>query len=508
MINQSSGQGALFELVARGVKDNYFVKDSKDSIYPYDARYGSSMPHLAERRTVVPIARTNFGGSFEVEIDTFGDIMTECALEIDLPTWLPPLGVGLQALQPVDPSIANGLYPITATDASHTSYGYVNGIGYFLFESIQFYQDQMLIQEWSGDGLYVKQLTEGSLNSSGLAFKQAGVTAASNDTSAAGIRALQMRATPGHLRIYLPLPGMQCPKDSGFPLIGLPSQTFRIKGVIRKLEDLVVSSDPLTRKPTPWTSEFVIVYPDGPVTFAPKPLLDIGQPTILLSTVQHYISLEEGEEMRSTAVQIPFRKQFENRFSFGELDYIPLDKGGQAVATRYIDGRHPAERLFWFFRNSTLIEQNRLDVFYNDNFEYKPVTETQAYTSEYYYGIKLNIAGKEREDLYGASLWNHIVPVAKHEMGPMAKHEIVRVNSIGSMMWSLGDTYGTVYPAPRNPEGTVNFTTADRPTMYIQLANIMPNLYLAARKAEMRVYVDSWNVYEVVNGRGRLMFAN
>ena len=502
MINQSSGQGALFELVARGVKDNYFVKDSKDSIFPYDARYGSSMPHLAERRTVVPIARTNFGGSFEVEIDTFGDIMTECALEIDLPTWLPPLGSGSQ-LQPVDPSIANGLYPITS---NQTSYGYVNGIGYFLFESIQFYQDQMLLQEWSGDGLYAKQLTEGSLNSSGLAFKQAGVTAASNDTSPAGIRALQMRATPGHLRIYLPLPGMQCPKDSGFPLIGLPSQTFRIKGTLRKLEDLVVSSDPLTRKPAPWAMpEFVIAYPSGPVTFAPKPFLDIGQPTILLSTVQHYISLEEGEEVRSTTIQIPFRKQFENQFSFGELDYIPLDKGGQAVATRYIDGRHPAERLFWFFRNSTLVEQNRLDVFYNDYFQYKPVSETQAYTSEFYYGIKLNIAGKEREDLYGASLWNHIVPVAKHEN---VSFEMGMGKGIGSMMWSLGDTYGTVYPAPRNPEGTVNFTTADRPTMYIQLANIMPNLYLAARKAEMRVYVDSWNVYEVVNGRGRLMFAN
>ena len=502
MINQSSGQGALFELVARGVKDNYFVKDSKDSIFPYDARYGSSMPHLAERRTVVPIARTNFGGSFEVEIDTFGDIMTECALEIDLPTWLPPLGSGSQ-LQPVDPSIANGLYPITS---NQTSYGYVNGIGYFLFESIQFYQDQMLLQEWSGDGLYAKQLTEGSLNSSGLAFKQAGVTAASNDTSPAGIRALQMRATPGHLRIYLPLPGMQCPKDSGFPLIGLPSQTFRIKGTLRKLEDLVVSSDPLTRKPAPWAMpEFVIAYPSGPVTFAPKPFLDIGQPTILLSTVQHYISLEEGEEVRSATIQIPFRKQFENQFSFGELDYIPLDKGGQAVATRYIDGRHPAERLFWFFRNSTLVEQNRLDVFYNDYFQYKPVSETQAYTSEFYYGIKLNIAGKEREDLYGASLWNHIVPVAKHEN---VSFEMGMGKGIGSMMWSLGDTYGTVYPAPRNPEGTVNFTTADRPTMYIQLANIMPNLYLAARKAEMRVYVDSWNVYEVVNGRGRLMFAN
>jgi len=29
-INQSSGQGALFEHVARGVKDNYFVKDSNE----------------------------------------------------------------------------------------------------------------------------------------------------------------------------------------------------------------------------------------------------------------------------------------------------------------------------------------------------------------------------------------------------------------------------------------------------------------------------------------------
>ncbi len=35
-ISQSSGQGALFELVARGVKDNYFVKDSPESVFPYN----------------------------------------------------------------------------------------------------------------------------------------------------------------------------------------------------------------------------------------------------------------------------------------------------------------------------------------------------------------------------------------------------------------------------------------------------------------------------------------
>ena len=63
-INQSSGQGALFELVARGVKDAYFVKDSKKSSFPYDARYNSSVHHLLERRKEVPIASCSFGNSF------------------------------------------------------------------------------------------------------------------------------------------------------------------------------------------------------------------------------------------------------------------------------------------------------------------------------------------------------------------------------------------------------------------------------------------------------------
>ena len=491
-INQSSGQGALFELVARGVKDNYFVKDSKNSIFPYDATYGSSMPHLAERRTTVPITRTDFGRTFEVELDVFGDILTECVFEIDLPTWLPlmPLEVNGQS---TDPMTINNLYPIAANG---TSYGYVNGIGYFLFESIQFYQDQFLLQEWSGDQLYVKQLTEGSYNSSNLALAKAGVSSSS-------IRSLQMRATPGRLHVYLPLPGIQAPHDPGFPLCAMPYQTFRIKATLRKLEDLVVCSDDSIRKPAPWNvPSFTVTYPTGAQTVQPLSFLDIGQPTILLSTVQHYITPEDRELLFSKPIEIPFRKQFENQFSFGELDYIPLDKGGQAMVTRYIDGRHPAERLFWFFRNSVALEQNRLDLLYNDYFDKNPMTPTQPYPVPYgafAYGIKLNIAGKEREDMYDGSIWNQLVPVAKHE-----KYS----HGIGSMMWSLGDTYGTVYPAARVAEGTVNFTTADRPTMHIQLVNIVRNMHLGQRKAEMRVYVESWNVYEVVKGRGRIMFAS
>ena len=97
-------------------------------------------------------------------------------------------------------------------------------------------------------------------------------------------------------------------------------------------------------------------------------------------------------------------------------------------------------------------------------------------------------------------MWNTINSYAKEEKGSQMH--------IGCMKWSLGEQYGVVYPAPRQPEGTVNFTTADRPTMYIELANVRTNTTLGQRKVEMRVYTEGWNVYVVEGGRGRLMFAN
>lgn len=504
-IQQSSGQGALFELVARGVKDTYFVKDDKESTFPYDARYDSSAHHLSERKTMVPLNGVTFGGTFEVEIDPYGDIMTECAFEIDLPTWLPNLPRLLNG-QLCSPSIVNGLYPIKQKDTIDVSYGYVNYVAYFLFEKIQFYQDQFLIQEWSGDGLLAKQLTEGSWNSSFLQQINGGLIDTVNlETNISTVRGIQLRATPGHLRLKLPLPGLQCPGDAGFPFVAMPWQTFRIKATLRKLEDLVVCSNSSITRPTPWTVPlFTYQFDDGtPYHFSPKSFNEIGQPTILLSTIQHYVPPRVQEELRSTPLQIPFRRQFENNFTFGELDYISLDKGGTAAVTRRLDGRHPTERIYWFFRNYNALDRNRLDDFTNDYFIDHLPSATQPYTvpyGEFYYQIKLVIAGKDRELLHPPYLWD--------QLNQLAKDEKANGKQISAMKWSLGDKYGTIYPTPRQLEGSVNFTTADRPTLYIELANINSNLYLAQRKSEMRVFTEGWNVYEVKEGRGRMLFAN
>jgi hypothetical protein len=509
VIQQSNGQGALFELVARGNKDKYFVQDTSDSIFPYDGRYESSCHHLAERRTIVPLNQTKFGSTFEVEIDAYGDVLTECSFEIDLPSWIPSIPL-VSGGQPAKPEQANKLFWISDSSGnslstpSGNSYGYTNYIGYFLFERIQFYQDQFLIQEWSGDGLLTKTLTEGSWNSSFLTQVVSGLT------DPLYPRSVALRATPGHLRIHLPLPGMQCPNDGGFPLIACQHQTYRIKATLRKLEDLVIAVNNVTReyesydKPAPWNVP--IMYYQGNdgniLSFKPLSLLEIGQPTILLSTIQHYVPPKVQEELRSSIITIPFRRQFENIFTFGELDYKPLDSGGSAIVTRRLDGRHPTERIFFFFRNFISIMRNQLDNFVNDKIipsTINGVISTEIY-NQFYSEIKLVIAGKDREEWWGSDVLDTLNAYAKDERDSGY--------NIGSMKWSLGDKYGTTYPAPREPEGTVNFTTADRPTLHINLNNINPGYYSKLRQSEMRVITEGWAIYEFKEGRGRLMFAN
>jgi hypothetical protein len=93
-------------------------------------------------------------------------------------------------------------------------------------------------------------------------------------------------------------------------------------------------------------------------------------------------------------------------------------------------------------------------------------------------------------------------------MVQLVKDERANGVHIGGMNWSTGEKYGVVYPAERQPEGTVNFTTADRPTLLIALANVNTNVYLSQRKVEMRALIEGWNAYVVKEGRGKLMFAS
>jgi hypothetical protein len=94
-----------------------------------------------------------------------------------------------------------------------------------------------------------------------------------------------------------------------------------------------------------------------------------------------------------------------------------------------------------------------------------------------------------------------------HNMEALYKDERDNGLGIGEMRWNLGDVYDRNRPAGRQPEGGVNFSTADRPTLHINLRNVPVRTFAEGqRQVELRVFVEVWAVYETQEGRGRLVF--
>jgi len=244
-----TNEGALFELLTRGNKDKYFFHDDNSAVSPFDNRYNLIPAQIHERRRIPPLNGADFGRTCEFEFEVAGEIFTDPTLLIDLPTWLPS---SVQASK--------------VTDLSGVSYGYTNGIAFFLFSKIQIYLDQILLQEFSGDALYAATRARGSLNSAFLENLQTAVTS----PTAATIR---QAATPGRLRLRLPLLGCQHSDDGGVPSIAARQQTFKLRLTLRKLEDLVEASDSRA-KPTPWALS--TTFTDGTAPFQTLIRTEIG----------------------------------------------------------------------------------------------------------------------------------------------------------------------------------------------------------------------------------------
>jgi len=455
-----TNEGALYELLARGNKDVYFFNDDFSSVSPYDNRYNPVPAQLHELRRIPPLNGADFGRTCEFEFEAAGEVFVDPTLVVDLPSWLPP-------------QVAASNPKSVITDADGVSYGYTNGIGYFLFSKIQIYQDQLLLQEFTGDALYAASRARGSLSSAFLENKITGVHSGS---------ALEIgrAATPGRLRLHLPLLGCQHPDDGGFPSIAARAQTYKLRVTLRRLEDLVEASDSRP-KPVPWGRSDL-----GDFTTLQRTA--IAPITLQLETRHIYVDPDTRERITRSSLEIPFSRLYENTFTYGAKDYEPLTRGAVANGTRRVDATHPAGRLLFWFHKTADLRANK----------YTKMTQDDG--TEYYNNVSLIIAARDREPLNTPLLWNKLQHLAKEERDPGP--------GLGTMNWDLGDLRGREGPYQHQPEGAINFTTADRPTIYTDLANVPVDPVSGQKSTEMRVIVDSWAIATFEKGRGGLKYAN
>ena len=456
--------GSLYELVSRGNKDVYFQEDSIEAQSLFDNRYGPSAPVLHELRRIPALNTPDFGRSSEFQLEIAGDVIVSPTLVIDLPSWLPPIYADQNPTSVIQ-------------DASGVTYGYTRGIGFFLFERIQILQDNILLQEFSGDALWIQTRARNSLNHGLLDNQLTGIHSGT---------ALQIgrNATPGRLRLQLPLVGTQSIEDGGFPMLKLPNQGYKIRVFLRKLEDLVEASDG-REKPTPWdrTNFQIQTARNGAfTTFSTLTRTDIGTPHIQLETRHIYTSDTTREKLKEESLEIPFERIYENIFSQNPLEYA----SAAPLITRRLDARHPCSRILLAFRSWQDMRANQL---------WKISSDISG--GEYYSQLKLLIAGRDRESLWTSLVWKDLENHAKEERDSGM--------NLATMNFGLGDKKGTRAPtASRQPEGTINMTTADRPTLFLELTDIVSG----QKRSELRVIVETWAVFLAETNRGTLLFAN
>lgn len=459
--------GALYELVARGNKDTFFLsKDLAAADNPFSQFYSSSEPHLADVRTQVPTNSPDFGKMVEFQLETYGDVLTDMHILIDLPSWLPALPL-VSGGTTFDPQELNWQKHITSTDDN--SYGWIRGIAYLLFERIQILQDLVLIQDISGDSLLAIDQTASTNVQYYLRAAESGMH---NGTA----RQIAGNATPGRLRLRIPFPGLQGLYDGGLPLCALQSQNYRVRFKLRRAEQLWESAIPTTV--APWDNTFQVPGIISGVGGAGRSAL--AAPTLLLETRQIYISDEQKRELQSTHFQIPFIKYYDETFTIGEADYVAIDKGGVSIIQRRMEGRHPMERLLFFFRSKQWFRDGQLWRIGGD---------------EFYNSVEFFVAGTTREYDWSADVLHTINGLVKDE-------RFMAERGQSELRWSIPEGIGY----NRQPTGTVNFSTASRPTLAINLKNVIPDPVDGQRTTFLQVCGESWGIYEVKDGRGRLIF--
>ena len=444
---------------------------SKDqtAVVPFSYNMKTWPATIDETRQTQPLNSVDFGRTIEWEMDSFGDVLISAALCVELPTWLPI------KVAPLNTTTVIG-------DASGVRYGYTQGVGAFLFEQIQFYQDQLLLQEFTGDFLYAWSHLQGTLNQEGLVMKELGGHGGSS-------LEIQRNATPDKLVIRLPLIGCSHPDDGGLPLVALPGQKYRIRCKLRRLEDLVENSNGDV-KPSPWTrSDLTYTNKEG-VNTSIRPLTreQIGKPLITLETTQRYLRSDTQAILKKTPTEISFMRPFENTLSLDPSDYIAVGNGVASYVTKRIDGRHPAEGILIMFQSQYCIERNQLWNLVN------PVG------TGYYNTMKFMVAGKERENPWGMNVWQQLSPLIKCEKCPGIP--------ISWISFSIGPSYGFRAPEKRKPSGTLNFSSADKPTLWMDIQDTLPSSVNGQKKVTMRAISVGWGVYHVEDQRGSLRFAN
>jgi hypothetical protein len=454
-----SQRGGLLELVARGKKDLFF--HANPSVSYFHSVYRRVAPFVEEVFVSQPRNTPEWGRWVEFDLEHRGDLVRKTYLRIKLPTWLPDTYASL-----------NGTSIIT--DASGVSFGYTNNIGFQLLEKIQLFQDQVLLQELYGEYLDWRLR---QLNSLATTYVIAAGVGARGDTSLE----IGRSATPGHLRVPIPLIGWENVGDPGFPMVAMRKQRFRLRILLRNLEDVVVASDQRIR-PSPWHAFFRI---QRSPTATPETFTTLGKSAMKtiqmsLETSQVYVQKDVQEWLRIQDWRIPYRHAQHQDFTVEDNQWNAASSVASFSLPFRLDIVGPVGRLLTGFQQ----EGDRLS-------GWRTLLEAPATQ------LRLNIANIDRIQPFPLQVFQDVTSYWKNQRAAQNQANLDKPHSVFTLTFGGRDS--------KQPAGTLNFTRSTPPEVWATLASIPIDMRTKSRKSFFTVFAESWRIWQIQEGVGKCM---
>ena len=460
----SGRYGGLMELVARGKKDIFFTNNPTVSFF--HSVYIRAAPFTKEIYVSKPRNIPEWGRWVDFDIDHRGDIVKHVYLRIELPSWLPNAAIE-----------ANNTGIVT--DASGVTFGWCNNIGFQLIKSVQIFQDQVLIHETYGEYLDWRLRQSYGMATAYVLSSEVG-------SRAETALAIGRSASPQFLRVPIPLFGWQHLGEPGLPTIALRNQRFRMRIYLRQLNELIVASDGRLQ-PSPWDKTLHIQRTaGGPIDTSLVTLPALKHLGMSLETTQLYIAADVQTWLKAQTIRFPFVNIQSEQYTIEDSQMTAAFMGGTFTIPFALDLSGPVERILIGFRT----EANNLA---GDRTNLLSPTQQRLVNT-----LRLNISNNDRIKQFPVAVFREVAAYWKSKKPALDLINPKHIQEVYTLSFGGRDD--------GKPAGTLNFTRASLPVLFATLNAISYDRRNVSRKTFCILYAESWRIWEIAGGKGKIMF--
>jgi hypothetical protein len=492
--------GTLLDLVSRGKKDVYQLKDPVRNWFgsPYTTR----SPSTREIRLLYPENPPRFGQWFDVVLPPDGDILTSFDLRITMPTWLPPNIAALNndtALYNV--TVDSRPYAVlaydyvgTTADASGfkpyvhapyaTQYGWCDAVANNLITQWALFVDNVMVLKGYGE-------FNTSFPDMDTTQLQAPLLHMSTGRNSGSPDSIQRNATLPELVFRVPLPGCQTKGEKGLPICAFTNQKvyvrFWLQDKSRLVESYELEHDPsyngnaiplplYENSPAPWNGQKI--YVNGVYTADTLTEAQMGQPYIYARTSILNVGNELRKSLRAQQYEIRFRQQRRDYWTVSSQDFA-----AGVNYRRVIQLNGFFQSIFLYFRTVARTQQNKYTNIY-------PTNPANQVLTEWLSSLSLNVNGQDR-----------IYPWAPKLVKTLANHtQLARDVNVGLYYFIFGSS-------PDNePGGACNLARCQKAVINLSFQTIQPDPMSGSNTTYANLLGLSWNILDIRDGIAILRF--